>query len=254
MKLKSKSTTMFEIIDGDKSKYEFTAGRKYETTFKDFMESLGFSVIENTPAYKYTQYVTINGIKFDISYKFASYMGKNAFTGNTSPRKVRYVAIVLDRTSSIKIPVNKEINKMNFIAKMEGVLKERENMILSGENKEKLRNDTGNHIKNILLKDSFLNEHISCISCTSGIINISIDKYGTIAINASSEFHSFEPSGFPCRTIAEMLVLPNYVSDMNMIVLACIDRLKFNPLNLTPEQLNSVNSMYHTLIYKKQNQ
>lgn len=204
---------------------------EYSQLFKSFLQSLGYEFKDE----KFCSYVTINGIRYEIGTRNASYMSYNAWTRKAAIRKPenRFITFV-----GMRIHFNVEFDAGKLRKKIEEAKNRQE------KQQEEVRRYDQLQIDNTLLvgrhfgkskTDLYL--HINSVYISQGEITLQLDNHiGSITLESDGTLREIDYRPKPIKTQEDLdIFLGMTPDDMNTIEV-CFKAVQRIP-NL-PEELS----------------
>lgn len=253
--IKNKSIVIFEVNDNNRSSNEYGkyAGKEYFIPFTEFIESLGFDISTHAAI----EEITINGHRFGINTKNASYASKNQYNREVNIRKSENRYITLGSGHSplniAKIHFNKEYDANKLRAKINAAIKSKEDVIQYVADAENRNKNNTTFIAELYV-DAGIVGTASNLSISKGEIKIHING-AVINFNTKGEvikviLHQKESNG-ESETVKMFSNLNIMYDDINTLS----NMIKQNPIpqDLLEWSLGSNNGSYifKTLEYSK---
>lgn len=223
MKTKAiKSTTTFEINDGDKIQrkcdyaHNGSSSYRYTDLFIDFIRTLGYDVEQ---LYNGSRTVKIDGIEMDIYTGNASYMSRNGFTREESVRLPhnRFVALRWPWEHGnkyiVKVLINQEIKKAGIIARIDRAIAERKQVEQNAIDRKKADKENTEAVAQHFLKRMNLDNIVRSIKIHEGNITFFTKMAGYTITASNNWFVSYNLYSNEISSGGELQGLFNDLSD-----------------------------------------
>jgi len=192
MEIKStRSIVIFEIDDSNRQKESYS-DNNYVELFVDFIRSLGFLVEYRFPDTKQlSSRMIVEGIELEFDYSKASYLSKNIYTRDWSPRKDRWIAISVGYNSNeIRIRFNTEMDSKDIKRRIQKMIDERKNIINEHENADLKKTSMIMAVKEYLAKMPFA-ALVTSFIIDEGMISLHLKNIGSLELTEDGKIKTF---------------------------------------------------------------